>query len=281
MKKINNIFLLLAVVIIGVSCDTASTSVSEVDDYDHESQILKDNDSINNYLTSHYYNTNDGAIWTIGNDEVGSLPSGEQIALIDDPKLEVLNGIQANETETDYTMYFLNLQEGADTATGKPTQLDNVYVTYSGMTLDSVVFDSNNTEFPIWLSLSSTVTGWGFGFQKMMGGIKAVSGDPEFVSEEDFRFKELGKGYLIFPSGLGYLNVGTGTSGFLANESLVFKVELHTINLTDHDGDLIPTRDEVELDVYGNLIQTDTDGDEVPDFLDKDDDNDGVLTINE
>lgn len=282
MKKINNIFLFLtAAVVVLVSCDAASTFTEPVDDYDHEAQIAKDVDSISNYLKSHYYNATDGAIWTIGSLGDGALPAVDQVALINDSRLEVLTGIEQNDTETDYTMYFLNLQEGSDAEMGKPSPVDNVYVTYSGMTLDSTVFDGNNKTYPVWLSLGSSITGWQYGFQKILGGVKAVSGDPEYVSEEDFRFKGKGEGYLIIPSGLAYRNSGTGTSGFLANESLVFKVELHTISLSDHDGDLIPSRDEIGIDSYGNIELIDTDEDGVPDYVDQDDDGDGILTIDE
>ena len=148
------------------------------------------------------------------------------------------------------------------------------------MTLDSIVFDGNNTEFPVWFSLSNTIQGWGLGFQKILAGEKAVPGDPEYVSEEDFRFKNKGEGYLFVPSGLAYRNTGTGT-GSLANESLIFKFELHTASLGDHDGDSVPSRDEVNFDAFGNIEFKDTDGDGVYDYLDKDDDNDGTLTIDE
>ena len=47
MNKINSIVLLITVLIIGVSCDKTNNSLEVVDNYDHEGQIAKDNDSIN------------------------------------------------------------------------------------------------------------------------------------------------------------------------------------------------------------------------------------------
>ncbi len=50
----------------------------------------------------------------------------------------------------------------------------------------------------------------------------------------------------------------------------------------DDDNDGILTIDEINLDVDGNFESfIDTDGDSIPNYLDNDDDNDGVLTINE
>ena len=255
----NKFLLLFAIAIAVISCDNPTNSLNQVDNFDHQGQIAKDNDSITKYLETHYYNEEDGAFWTIGKDE------GEKLALINDPKLEVMEGLEANDLDT-YKMYYYRIIDGADEATGSPSPLDDVYVTYSGMRLDSVVFDGSNKEFPVWFSLTNNVQGWGYGLQKMLGGIKAVSGDPEYKGEQDFRFKNYGEGYLIFPSGLGYRN---STSGLVrANDCLIFKVELHTVNLTDHDGDSVLSRDEIEIVDY-NVVFTDADSDGVLDYLDQ------------
>ncbi|MCM5663514.1 hypothetical protein [Galbibacter mesophilus] len=49
----------------------------------------------------------------------------------------------------------------------------------------------------------------------------------------------------------------------------------------DDDDDRIPTIDEIDNTDPTNIVFTNTDGDDLPNYLDNDDDNDGVLTIDE
>ena len=61
---------------------------------------------------------------------------------------------------------------------------------------------------------------------------------------------------------------------------LIFQINLHTLNSTDHDADGILTIDE---DLNGDNIfsNDDTDGDSIPNYRDRDDDGDGILTKDE
>src|SRR5690606_20235882 len=83
---------------------------------------------------------------------------------------------------------------------------------------------------------------------------------------------------MFLPSGLGYYG---STSGVIsAYSNLIFKFELFQTELNDHDEDLVPTYLE-DIDGEDELYNDDTDGDDIPDFVDIDDDGDGVATINE
>ena len=57
-------------------------------------------------------------------------------------------------------------------------------------------------------------------------------------------------------------------------------MNLHTLNVTDHDLDTISSIEE-DLNRDNNLFNDDTDGDGIPNFQDIDDDNDGILTKDE
>ena len=135
-------------------------------------------------------------------------------------------------------------------------------------------------------------------------GIDMETGDS--TNENDF-----GIGIVFIPSGLGYFgsnpfgllenglddncdgeidldeggddDEGLDTSedeDFEAYRNLVFTFSiLNTIDI-DYDNDGIPSHLE-DLDKNGDVDDDDTDGDEIPDFLDQDDDNDGILTIAE
>ena len=103
--------------------------------------------------------------------------------------------------------------------------------------------------------------------------------DEEYISEEDFVFKNVGKGYLFFPSGLGYRNASSGL--IPANAPLIFQLELHLVKMIDTDSDSLSDKEEVVIDASGNVTFIDTDSDGYSDHLDKDDDDDGKLTIDE
>jgi len=254
-----------------VSCDDDTSSSQPVDDFDHESQIAIDQALLDTYFETHYYNDLDDGIWTIPD-------GGDQTPLSEDTNLMTIEGVEANGTVTDYTMYYYKFNgEGSDAVgKGNPSPIDSVYMNYTGMLLDSTVFDSR-PEYPIWLTLSSVVRGWSHGLPKFLGGKLILEIDG--VVDGDFKYEEQGEGYLFFPSGLGYANQAQG--GIPANSPLVFRIALNDVNLVDHDLDLVPTKYELSFDAAGNITEYDSDGDGFSDYLDIDDDNDKVLTSEE
>jgi hypothetical protein len=80
---------------------------------------------------------------------------------------------------------------------------------------------------------------------------------------------------------LGYFS--GSADGIAPFTNLIFKFELYQYEVNDHDNDNVPSYLE---DVDGNGYVRDgsvddSDGDQIANFLDTDDDGDGVLTINE
>ena len=83
---------------------------------------------------------------------------------------------------------------------------------------------------------------------------------------------------MFLPSGLGYFSGGAGIIGPYTN--ILFAFELYQTQVNDHDGDGIPSYVE-DLDNDINLANDDTNGNGLADFVDPDDDGDGVLTNDE
>tara|TARA_B100000809_G_scaffold252094_1_gene286387 strand:+ start:11180 stop:12142 length:963 start_codon:yes stop_codon:yes gene_type:complete len=263
--------------LLGVSCKEDSNEIVETAPYDHESQIPIDEAKLYTYFEQHYMKetvddmTGDFKfeILAVENEE---LPEGE-ILLSEDPKLDSIVGIKANSTVADYKMYYYITAEGADTSGfGSPSPIDSVYVKYTGMLLDGTVFDSK-IDYPIWLQLSRTVQGWSRSLPKFKRGTF------DTASDKDHIFDEQGKGFLFFPSGLGYLNFSQ--ANVPPNAPLVFEIELDDVHLIDTDLDAVPTKYEMTIDAAGGYTFYDTDGDGFDDYSDVDDDNDQKLTKDE
>lgn len=272
--------LLVFILIMGISCKKDSVE-DTTEPFDHEAQLQKDKDSISKYLKTHYFNTKDSIFWTIGSgsEATGALPEGEQLALNLDPNLDSIIGIdvEANETVSSYTMYYYEIAQGIDPGNvgfSSPSIVDSVFVKYTGTLLDSTVFDSRE-DYPVWFMLPNTIEGWARGMSKFSRGTF------ETLSDDDFKFIDPGKGYLIFPSGLGYRNNFVGGISDSQNSCLVFRIELDDVKLIDTDLDGVPTKYEITIDEGGNFSFYDTDGDGFNDHSDVDDDNDFSLTRDE
>jgi FKBP-type peptidyl-prolyl cis-trans isomerase len=248
--KIKNIISLLIISLIIFSCKKDDDTV----DLDVAAQAIEDDNTLIEYLQSHYLNEEDGGIWTITN---GETPLMGQVSSEDVVKNEI-----------EYKLYYLNQQEGESIS---PTKVDSVLSKYTGMLLDSSVFDTSSSSL-IWFSLTDVVDGWSYGFPKFKGGTKIVN------SDESFEYENYGKGILFMPSGLAYGNFNQVS--IPANSPLIFQIELHDVNFSDHDNDGILSKDE-DVNGDGDFISDDTDDDGIPNYLDNDDDGDGVLTKDE
>jgi len=246
--KIKNILFILTLGLIITACNK-----DDKDNFNATEQAVIDDEALVKYLQTHYLNEEDGGIWTI---------DANQTPLMD--QVDVQN---ITENDIAYKLYYLVEKVGVGIA---PTSSDSVLTTYTGMTLDSIVFDSR--ESIIWLPLTGVITGWSYGFTNFNAGTKIINPD------ESFNYTDYGQGILFIPSGLAYGN--RGSSGISPNTPLVFQITLQDVHLADHDNDSILSSKE-NYDGDNNVKNDDTDKDGVPDYLDPDDDGDGVLTKNE
>ena len=233
-----------------------SDSNSAVDNFDHEAQAVKDNDSIVKFLKTHYYKDAVDSIKPIVNGET---------ALIDDVRLQ---SKIVNEYDIDYTYYYFVKEQGISDK-GFPSVVDSVLTTYRLSSLDEsdVLTKVQDLNTPIWFNASQiAVRGWLYGFTHFKGGENVTDNGP-------ITYDGVGKGFFLLPSGLCYRNTGT-----LSNKTLLYIINLQDIvKDTDHDQDGVPSIAE-DIDGDGKPWNDDTDGNRVVNFLDIDDDGDGILT---
>ncbi|RXP45597.1 peptidylprolyl isomerase [Lutibacter sp. HS1-25] len=226
----------------------------EVVPFNAKEQAVKDNDSIVKYLETYYLNV-DGDLELI---DAGQTPLMDLVEVED-----------IVENDIAYKLYYLVQEQGTQI---QPKRIDSVLSTYKGTTLNNYTFDESQ-KF-IWLPLSQTILGWQYGFTHFKSGVKVINPD------ESFSYVDYGKGYLFIPSGLAYGPSGSQTGSIPPNYPLIFKITLQDVNVVDDDDDTVLSIYE-DLNGNSNLTDDDTDGDEIPNYLDNDDDGDGVLTIDE
>ncbi|PTM09349.1 MAG: hypothetical protein DA407_06010 [Bacteroidetes bacterium] len=225
------------------------------------------------YLASHYYNSGDFE----GNPNpsmydlvITELADGESLPADHTMLVDDVETFETNYDDQDYLYYILRLNQGG--GEGSPNFTDDVRLNYEGSLVDDgQVFDStaNPTEF----DLAGLIPGWS----------RVI---PEFNVAESYvvngdgtvGYNNFGVGVMFLPSGLGYYS--SGTNGIGPYKCLVFKFDLYQFEINDHDGDGIPSYFE-NLDGDVDITNDDTDEDGISNFLDVDDDGDGVLTIDE
>lgn len=171
--------------------------------HDAKQQALDDDKAIITYLETHYLNEDDHTLQTITKGETSIKNSVKSKAI--------------TENDINYKLYYLSLQEGVG---DNPKITDSVYVGYSGMRLDSTVFDSGSKA--IWFNLNNVAIGFKHGVSYFKSGIKVIN------SDESFYFKDTGKGYIFMPSGLGYGNIEQ--QGIPKNSPLIFKINVQAVN---------------------------------------------------
>lgn len=267
---------LLIIVLAFASCNKDDDETTVTPPRDRAEQQVLDNDSLVGYLETHYYNSS----FFVGNSNprmndviISELPTdseGNYLALPDPSNNTLL--IDAVETkttvhaETDYTYYILKINQGG--GTDVPHFCDNIRVIYKGNTQDEEVFDS--TINPVVLDLTALVSGWSRIFPEFNSADNFVLNDDGTVE-----FTDAGVGVMFLPSGLGYFS--TGARGIDPYSNLIFRFEFYQTELNDHDNDNVPSYlEDINNDI--SLLNDDSDEDQFPDYVDVDDDGDGVLT---
>jgi len=135
------------------------------------------------------------------------------------------------------------------------------------------IFDGSTT--PVWFNLPGTVDG----FQQGIEGFREGSG---FTANPDGTTTfnpDFGVGALFIPSGLGFFASPPPMSDVGLFSNLVFTFSLFERRVTDHDGDgIISIMEDVDMNNFLADDIDNTDGDALPNFVDRDDDGDGIRT---
>ncbi len=285
-KTLKTSLYLLAFLTVLISCKKDDETISVIPARDRTEQQVSDKDSITSYLEGHYYNSSffetgsnhkytDIIITELPIDEV----TGEYLAMPNPSDNTLL--IDAVETKTttyleaDYEYYILRLNQGEGDA---PRFTDAVRVKYEGSSIrNEEIFDARITpeELPLQgngFTTFGTIRAWQLIMPTFNSAFDFSTGTDGIVNYTNF-----GLGVMFVPSGLAYF---AGGSTGLTYDNLIFKFELLQTEELDHDADSVPSYLE-DLNNNLDVSDDDTDEDQFPNFIDLDDDDDGVLTENE
>ncbi|OEJ98808.1 hypothetical protein A8C32_06355 [Flavivirga aquatica] len=278
LKKVSISILCLTVGFL--SCKKDDDGIQAPQNINISEQQIKDNDSIVNYLETHYYNSS-----TIESDpkiknlvitkiEKGApVPTGN--TLLND-KVESKTLTIGDVT---FEYYILKLNQGG--GVNSPAFSDNVLIAYEGIELDEDIFDSALHPNPSIIDLTNTIRGWKLVIPEFNAAADQVDqGDGTTV------YNNAGVGMMFLPTGLAYL---FNPENRLQLSPLIFKFELLKCFENDHDNDGIPSylEDITEDGLFtvtteaSGVKDDDTDGNNIPNYVDNDDDGDGILTKDE
>jgi len=270
MNKINKYFLLIFFLFLSCNKDD---EINEVEIRDYSEQVVTDEQTIEEYLRSHYYNYED---FNSANSfevdikiRIDSITdaTANKTPLFDQVKIKSINVSNSEGIDTPHKLYYIIAREGT---ISKPSAVDSVYITYKGMLTDNYVFDER--KYPTWLDLASSLEGFRQGVSELK------SGEFKQNSNGTIQYSSFGVGLFFLPSGIGYFE--NTTANIPEYSPLIFSVSLMTSNPTDHDNDGILSINE-DIDGDGDPFYDDTDDDNLWNMYDTDDDGDGTLTINE
>lgn len=178
------------------------------------------------------------------------------------------------QQDVEFKLYYLKFREGAESVR-KPTFADSVLVTYRGFSLfKNQTFDGSPN--PIWFDLTNNIRGFYEVMDEFKGSTSFQENPDGTISFDD----NFGIGTVFIPSGIAYYSAPPSGSGIAAYEPIVFNIQLYRSIESDHDQDGVPSWME-DINEDRRLTNDDTDGDNIPDFADVNDDGDGTLTEDE
>lgn len=286
LNKIVYAFLLLAMVI--VACSPDDPDFIPVEDRDRTEQQVTDKALLLTYLQTHYYNSDAlSGMVNPGVDDIviTKLEAGQTLPV---GTTLLINSVETKTTvflETTYEYFLLRLNQGGGNTS--PNFSDKIRVEYEGRLVpnlddeldtndEDTVFDSAVTPADFNLvgfgaNSGGVITGW----QRVFPEFNSAA---SFTTGSNVEFNDYGLGVMFIPSGLAYFS--SQLVGIPSYSNLVFKFSLFQTEVNDHDNDGIPSYLE-DLNNDLSTFDEDTDEDNLVNYVDPDDDGDGVSTRNE
>lgn len=232
-------------------------------------EVIPENDrAIQAYLKSHYCELDGEGKVVLGSMEGHS----DKTSLWDSPELKrkVIKVPDQHGNYIENTMYYLLLREGSGE---QATVADNSFVLYKVQSLGGKVYD-DGSYFALrnWLDLLGAEAnayrgGTVVGFREAVALLKA-SASASLTKQRDGSLvypTDSGIGVFFMPSGLTYY---TGTTSIPAYSPLLFEINLVKTKRYDHDGDGIPSIEEIQHHQDGTITFPDCNGNNKVDYLD-------------
>ena len=281
--------LLITLSISIVSCTKSDNTTVSLRDYTE--QYDKDIKLIEKFLQTHYIEVINHPGFTDDKDVAYiEIPEGgSQTSIWNSPDL--VTDFTVDQNDITYKVYYLKLRQGSGPTSKSPCNIDKVLTAYRGEYLYTVKETVGDVEVDrlkhvqfeesinpqTYFNLTSVIKGWSEVFPKFKTGTYAANVDGTIT------FNDFGAGVMFLPSGLAYY--ANSTASIPAYSPLVFSFKLYEIQRNDQDGDGIDSYlEDINGDGYVRILGSgvvnpdDTDGDEIPDFLDIDDDADTFKT---
>ncbi len=281
--------LLITLSISIVSCTKSDNTTVSLRDYTE--QYDKDIKLIEKFLQTHYIEVINHPGFTDDQDVTYlEIPEGgSQTSIWNSPDL--VTDFTVDQNDITYKVYYLKLRQGSGATSKSPCNVDKVLTAYRGEYLYTVKETVGDVEVDrlkhvqfeesinpqTYFNLTSVIKGWSEVFPKFKTGTYAANVDGTIT------FNDFGAGVMFLPSGLAYY--ANSTASIPAYSPLVFSFKLYEIQRNDQDGDGIDSYlEDINGDGYVRILGSgvvnpdDTDGDEIPDFLDIDDDADTFKT---
>lgn len=230
-------------------------------------EVIPENDqAIQTYLKSHYCELDND-----GNIVLGAVGSTGKTSIWDraDLKRKELRVLDQHNNYITNTMYYVILREGNGQ---QATVADRSFVLYKAESLDGKVYDDGNLFVSRnWMDLLGTEAsvyrgGTVIGFREAVAMLKAsTSAITEQSNGKLVAPTDGGVGVFFMPSGITYY---TGTSNIPAYTPLIFEINLLKTERYDHDGDGIPSINEIQHHQDGTITFPDCNGNGRVDYLD-------------
>jgi len=280
-----------------ISCSKDSSGREPLRDYSE--QYVKDLANIETFMKTHYMTVEDNQGSPNDQDVTFTIipEGGTQVSIWDQTTYAIQSRnvtVKQNNVDVTYKIYYIKLRDGSGPNSKSPCNVDRVLTAYKGEyvfekveTIDGnevKTIISNEFETVInpqsYFNLTGVIRGWSEIFPLFKTG--------SYVGNTDgtITYNDFGAGIMFIPSGLAYF--GNSTGGIPAYSPLIFNIKLYEIERADQDGDgIFSFQEDLNGDGYmlrlekGVVNPDDTDGDEIPDFLDVDDDNDFFTTKSE
>lgn len=284
----------LSLFFVAFSCKVDETVYQSTPPRDRQEVYDENEVEIQTYLETHFFNYEDFDFTDDTN------PANDEFTLVLDlistdngtqdrtPIIDYLNQADGvyprldikivTENDIDYNLYILKVREGEG---DNISTLDAAAMTYSGTIVDGSVFDSQvsiESGQPFILTGVGSVGGVVAGFREGIVEFKTSTGYIE-NGDGSVGYQGHGIGVIFMPSGLGYFSLPP-TAIIPQYSPLFFNLKVVSRSNTDYDSDGVPSHLE-HPDSDFTEDDDDTDGDSIVNFIDSDDDGDGVLTRDE